>query len=92
MNTVVNIDPRIKDLSIDDEYITAFLEDGRIISVPIVFSWRLSNATKSQRKNYVINKNGSGVHWPDLDEDLSARGFLFGIPAHQSKKPDLLSA
>ena len=92
MNIVINIDPRIKDIKIDDETITAFLEDGRIISVPLAWSWRLSNATESQRRNFIISKNGLGVHWSDIDEDLSAKGFLYGIPAHHHKNPKILTA
>ena len=92
MNIVVNIDPRIKDIKIDDDTITVFLEDGRIISVPLAWSWRLSNASGSQRINFIISKNGLGVHWPDVDEDLSAKGFLYGIPAHHPKNPKILTA
>ncbi len=92
MNIVVHIDPRMKDIKIDKDTITAFLEDGRIVSVPLGWSWRLSNATKSQRQNYIISKNGLGVHWPEIDEDLSTKGSLYGIPAHHHKKPKILSA
>ena len=92
MNIVVNIDPRIKDIKIDKDTITAFLEDGRVVSVPLTWSWRLSNASEKQRNNYVISKNGIGVHWPDIDEDLSAKGFLYGIPAHHPKDPKIFSA
>jgi hypothetical protein len=92
MNIVVNIDPRIKDIKIDKDTITAFLEDGRVVSVPLTWSWRLLKATEKQRNNYVISKNGLGVHWPDIDEDLSAKGFLYGIPAHFPKNPKILSA
>ncbi len=92
MNIVVNIDPRIKDIAIDEDNITAYLEDGRIVSVPLTWSWRLSNASEQERNNFSISPNGLGVHWPDIDEDLSAKGFLYGIPAHHPKKPKLLSA
>jgi hypothetical protein len=92
MNIVVNIDPKIKSINIDEDSITAFLEDGRIISVPLAWSWRLSNANESQRQNYIISKNGLGIHWPEIDEDLSAKGFLYGIPARHPKNPKILSA
>jgi len=75
MNTVVNIEPRIKNIEINEETITAYLEDGRTISVPLAWSWRLSEATSKQRNNYIIIGNGIGIHWPDVDEDISAEGM-----------------
>ena len=50
-------------------------------SVPLAWSWRLANATAAQRGRFEILGSGEGVHWPDLDEDISARGMLQGIPA-----------
>jgi hypothetical protein len=55
--------------------------DGRTISVPLAWSWRLSEATPKQRANWEIIGDGHGVHWPDIDEDISAEGMLCGIPA-----------
>jgi len=81
MNTVGNGEPRIKSLSVTEEAITAELEDGRVISVPLAWSWRLSEATPEQRSNFELIGGGLGVHWPDIDEDLSARGMLEGTPA-----------
>ena len=92
MSTVVNIEPRIKDIKISEDTITAQLEDGRIISVPLVWSWRLSEATLTQRNNYKLIGNGIGVHWPDIDEDISAEGMLYGIPAKQLKRPQKQTA
>ncbi len=92
MSTVVNIEPRIKNIKISDESITAYLEDGRIISVPLTWSWRLSEATKEQRKNYKITANGIGIHWPEIDEDLSAEGMLYGIPAKRPRNVEKKSA
>ena len=81
---------RIKNISVTEDTITAYLVDGRIISVPLAWSWRLSEATPKQRANYKIIADGDGVHWPDIDEDISAEGMLYGIPAprplkHKSK-------
>ncbi len=92
MSTVVNIEPRIKNIKITEEIIIADLEDGRTISVPLAWSWRLSDATKKQRENFEIIGNGIGVHWPDIDEDISAEGMLNGIPAKQPKKVQKKSA
>ena len=81
MNTVESSDPRIVAIEVTDDAITALLADGRTVSVPPVWSWRLSNATPEQRKNSEIIGAGEGVHWPDVDEDISARGMLQGVPA-----------
>ena len=82
MNTAVQIqEVRIKDVTVTEDTITAQLVDGRTISVPLAWSWRLSEATPKQRSNWEIIGDGHGVHWPDIDEDISAEGMLYGIPA-----------
>ena len=82
MNTAVQIqEVRIKDITVTKDIITAHLVDGRTISVPLAWSWRLSEATPRQRANWEIIGDGHGVHWPDIDEDISAEGMLYGIPA-----------
>ncbi len=87
MSTAVNIQEiRIRDIQITEDSIIASLLDGRIISVPLAWSWRLSEATKAQRENYEIIGDGHGVHWPEIDEDISAEGMLFGIPARRPRK------
>ena len=79
-------EPRIATINISDDTITAELTDGRSISVPLVWSWRLANATPDQHKNFEIIGNGQGIHWPEIDEDISARGMLEGIPARPAKQ------
>jgi hypothetical protein len=87
MNTAVILqEVKIKNLQITDDTITAHLFDGRTISVPLAWSWRLSEATPKQRAHYELIGDGQGVHWPDIDEDISAEGMLYGIPAHRQKK------
>ncbi len=86
MNTVAASDPRIQTLDVTKEEITARLADGRIISVPLAWSWRLSDSTPEQRQRFEIIGNGQGVHWPDVDEDLSAEGMLRGTPAPRPKQ------
>ena len=82
MNTAVKIqEVRVKNISVTEDTITAQLMDGRIISVPLAWSWRLSEATPKQRANWRMIGEGHGVHWPDIDEDISAEGMLYGIPA-----------
>ena len=86
MNIAVNvIEPRIKSIHVSDEEITAHLVDGRTISVPLDWSWRLSDATPEQRANYEIIGDGQGVHWPDVDEDISVEGMFYGIPSRRPK-------
>lgn len=87
MNTAVNSEPRLIVLKVTDELIIAELADGRTISVPLAWSWRLSEATAAQRENFEIIGGGEGVHWPDVDEDISVRGMLFGMPARPPEKP-----
>jgi hypothetical protein len=86
MSIAVSADARVKTVSVTDDLITFHLVDGRIISVPLVWSWRLTDATPAQRNNYEIIGDGQGVHWPDLDEDLSVEGMFNGVPARRPKK------
>lgn len=74
-------DERIKNVKIDENLITVDLMDGRIISVPLVWYPSLMNATPEQLMNWEIAGSGYGIHWPDLDEDLSTEGFLRGAPS-----------
>jgi len=86
LNTAANSEPRISAVAITDEMMAATLEDGRTISVPLTWSWRLSEASTQQRKNFEIIGNGVGIHWPDIDEDISAEGMLYEVPAQRSKR------
>jgi len=83
MNTAVRRDVRITEAQVTDDAITATLADGRIISVPLTWSWRLCEATDTQRQNFQLIGQGVGIHWPEIDEDISAEGMLYGIPAHR---------
>ena len=88
MNTVVNVmEPRLLRIEITDEEIIAQLVDGRSISVPLLWSWRLTEATPEQRQHFEILGDGQGVHWPDIDEDISVEGMLHGVPAYRPKQP-----
>ena len=86
MNTADNMEPRIKAIEITEDLIVADLSDGRMISIPLAWSWRLSDATPRQRENYEFIGDGQGVHWPDIDEDISAEGMLRGVPARLPKQ------
>lgn len=85
MSIVANSEPRIISLKVTNDSITVQLADGRTVSVPLAWSWRLSEATPTQRSHFEIMGSGQGVHWPDIDEDLSAAGMLGGIPARRPK-------
>ena len=76
MTIVASNDPRILSVEVTDDLITAHLADGRTISVPLVWSWRLANATPEQRHHFEINGTGQGVHWPDLDEDIRVHSLI----------------
>jgi len=85
MNTAVNIiEPLLLSATVTDDEIIAHLVDGRTISVPLVWSWRLTEATPEQRRNFEIIGDGLGIHWPDLDEDISIEGMLYGSPARRT--------
>ncbi len=87
MNIVAEqYEPRLQEVRITEDELIAFLVDGRTISVPLAWSWRLSEATSEQRQNYEIIGDGLGVHWPDIDEDISVQGMLHGIPSPRPKK------
>ena len=87
MSTAVKLqEVRIKKVTVTEDEIIAHLIDGRVISVPLAWSWRLSDATPKQRANYKIIGDGQGIHWPDVDEDISAEGMLYGIPAPRPVK------
>ena len=83
MNTAASREPRIQDAQVTESEIIARLVDGRVISVPLAWSWRLSDATPRQRANFRLIGTGQGIHWPDVDEDISVDGMLHGMPAHR---------
>ncbi len=74
-------DIRVKSVAIDHERLVVELQDGRAIAAPIAWYPRLKNATPEQRANWQIAGAGYGIHWPDVDEDLSTEGLLRGAPA-----------
>ena len=74
-------DERVKNLHIDDDVISVDLMDGRSISVPLIWYPRLAGASQKARENWQTSGGGYGIHWPDIDEDLSTEGLLRGAPA-----------
>ena len=77
----LSADERVVGVSFDAERLIVDLMDGRTIAVPLAWYPRLAEATPEQRNKWEIAGAGYGVHWPELDEDLSVEGLLRGAPA-----------
>ena len=77
----VAADERVVDVSFDHDALSVRLKDGRTISVPLAWYPRLFQATAEQRRNWKIAGGGYGIHWPEIDEDISTEGLLRGAPA-----------
>ena len=78
---------RIKDVRFGEDTLSVDLIDGRTIVVPLVWYPRLLHATPEQRGNWQVCGGGYGIHWPDIDEDLSTEGLLRGAPAPRRATP-----
>ncbi|MCI0696336.1 DUF2442 domain-containing protein [candidate division KSB1 bacterium] len=78
---------RAKDVHASEDTLTVDLIDGCTITVPLVWYPRLLHATPEQRANWQISGAGYGIHWPDIDEDLSTEGLLRGAPAPRRAVP-----
>jgi len=79
-------DERVKDVLVSDETLSVNLMDGRTIIVPLAWYPKLLDATPEQRANWQTSGSGYGIHWPDIDEDLSTEGLLRGAPAPRKPK------
>jgi hypothetical protein len=71
--------PQATKVTFDADAFTVYLADGRVLSVPLVFFPRLLHASPDQRACYEISGGGSGLHWDELDEDISVEGLLLGV-------------
>ena len=69
----------------EDSFVV-YLNDGRTISVPIIWFPRLLNGNKRERENYELIGDGEGIHWPDIDEDISVEGILAGRRSGENQK------
>ena len=74
-------DERVLDVRFDAHSLIVDLMDGRTISAPLAWYPRLANASVEQRAHWEKCGGGFGLHWPDVDEDLSTEGLLRGAPA-----------
>lgn len=80
-----NADERVKSVRSDNDVLSVDLMDGRTIAVPLAWYPRLLGATQQQRDRWELSGGGYGIHWPEIDEDLSTEGLLRGAPAPKSQ-------
>lgn len=73
------------DVHVSEDTLSVELSDGRTISVPIDWYPRLTHATDQERSNWRLIGKGHGIHWEDLDEDISINNLLNGIPSGESQ-------
>jgi hypothetical protein len=81
--TEISISPAV-DVSVTDELLSVKLADGREISVPIAWYPRLANGTAKERSEWTISYSGRGLHWEALDEDISVKGLIAGLPSNEN--------
>ncbi len=81
----LSADERVRSVRSDDDTLSVDLMDGRTIMVPLAWYPRLLKATQEQRDHWEPSGGGYGIHWPDIDEDLSTEGLLRGAPAPRSQ-------
>lgn len=74
--SVVRFDPTALDVTVTDDKLVVILADGRELSTPLAWFPRLMAATTEQRKNWRLIGRGLGIHWPDVDEDISVESLL----------------
>lgn len=77
---------RARAVSVTEDTLTVDLQDGRTVSVPVAWYLRLSHGSQTERNNWRLIGDGAGIHWPDLDEDISVEGLLPGYPSNESPK------
>ena len=86
MNSSVLDDmPRATDVACTDDEISVSLADGRRLVVPIAWFPRLAHASAAERARFELLGDGQGIHWPDVDEDVSVAGLIAGRPSAEYK-------
>ena len=76
--TSLSIEAKASKVWFDDDNMWVALNDGRQLSIPLAYFPRLLNAVPEQRDNYEISGGGIGIHWDEIDEDISVPGLLMG--------------
>ena len=87
--TILTIDIRLskaQDIEITEDELIVFLEDGRTVITPLAWYPRLTFGTESERNNWRLIGTGEGIHWEDLDEDISIEHLLAGVPSSESQE------
>lgn len=77
--------PFAESVKVGDDALTVELSDGRTIAVPLAWFPRLLHGSPTERGRWCLIGKGSGIHWPDLDEDISVEGLLLGQPSGESQ-------
>lgn len=77
--------PRAEAVTVTQDTLVVELSDGRTISVPLAWFPRLLHATLDERRNWRLIGKGHGIHWEELDEDISVEGLLAGKPSGESQ-------
>ena len=77
--------PDIENVTITEDTLTVELSDGRSLSVPLAWFPRLLHVSPTERRNWRLVGKGHGIHWEDLDEDISVEGLLAGKPSGESQ-------
>ncbi len=78
--------PVIESVSVTDDTLTVELSDGRAISAPVAWYPRLQQGSPAERARFEVIGDGQGIHWPDLDEDVSAENLMLGQPSGESQR------
>src|SRR5712691_1947935 len=74
-----------KNVRVTDRELVVELRDGRVVSVPLAWYPRLAEGSPRERRRWELLGPGIGIHWPDLDEDISIEGLLQGLPSGESR-------
>ena len=77
--------PNAESVTVTNDTLSVDLSDGRTISVPLSWFPRLVHATRAERRNWRLTGKGHGVHWPDIDEDISIEGLVAGRASGESQ-------
>jgi hypothetical protein len=77
---------KAQNVAVNDEALIVDLTDGRTLTIPLAWYPRLLHGTPAERNRWELIGDGEGIHWPDLDEDLSVEGLLLGRPSGESQR------